>query len=94
MGTGQRLAELRAAGRLLVETHRYGNIYAIDRHQIGRMTRAGRVPIVHMGNIGDVRRLAETASWLLVMLWASRGVRAEMPTTRRSRHEPAHASLG
>ncbi|MEW1840215.1 hypothetical protein AB0392_19910 [Nonomuraea angiospora] len=25
-----RLAELRAAGRLVVETHRYGNTYAID----------------------------------------------------------------
>ena len=87
-----RLAELRAAGRLLVETHRYGNVYAVDRKEVERMTRAGLVPVVHMGNVGDVRRLAETASWLLVMLWASREVcerrcrqRGDLDTAMRMR---------
>jgi guanylate kinase len=67
-----RLTELRAAGRLLVETHRYGNAYAVDRHQVQQITDAGQVPVVHMGNIPDVRRLVEAEPWLVVLLWVSR----------------------
>jgi hypothetical protein len=37
--------------RLLVETRRYGEAYAVDRHQVGRITQAGQVPVAHMGNI-------------------------------------------
>ncbi|GGP18423.1 guanylate kinase [Nonomuraea glycinis] len=68
----ERLAELRAAGRLLVETYRYGNAYAVDRHQVQQITGAGMLPVVHMGNIPDVRRLVEAGPWLPVMLWVSR----------------------
>jgi guanylate kinase len=68
----EHLAELRAARRLLVETHRYGNAYAVDRHQVQQITDAGQVPIVHMGNIPDVRRLITVEPWLPVMLWVSR----------------------
>lgn len=70
--TFERLGELRAAGRLLVESQRYGNTYAIDRHQVEQITTAGQVPIVHMGNIPDIHRLAEFGSWLVVLLWVSR----------------------
>ncbi|WP_053175186.1 hypothetical protein [Nonomuraea sp. SBT364] len=68
----ERMAELRTGGRLLVETHRYGNTYAVDRHQVERMTTAGQVPIVHMGNIPDIRRLIDVGLWLVVLLWVSR----------------------
>ncbi|KAB8180341.1 guanylate kinase, partial [Nonomuraea phyllanthi] len=51
------LARLRAAGRVLVESRRYGNTYAIDRHKLDRLTAAGQVPVVHLGNIADIRRL-------------------------------------
>ncbi|MEV4838618.1 guanylate kinase [Nonomuraea sp. NPDC049486] len=70
----ERLAELRAAGRLLVETRRYGNVYAVDRHQVEQTAMAGQVPVVHMGNIPDVGRLIEAGRWLPVMLWVSRAV--------------------
>ncbi|WP_433498121.1 hypothetical protein ACQP1K_24950 [Sphaerimonospora sp. CA-214678] len=55
--TAEELNELRRAGRLLVETRRYGNVYAIDGHQIEEITAAGHVPVVHMGNIADLRAL-------------------------------------
>jgi guanylate kinase len=70
----EELARLRAAGRLLVESHRYGNTYAIDRHHIDRLTSAGQVPIVHLGNIADIRRLIQPAPWLVVLLWIPRQV--------------------
>ncbi|SEK30564.1 hypothetical protein [Nonomuraea pusilla] len=70
----ERLAELRAAGRLLAETHRYGNVYAVDRLQVEQMAQAGRTPIVHMGNIPDIRRLTQTGAWLPVLLWVTRDV--------------------
>ncbi|MFI7618270.1 guanylate kinase [Nonomuraea terrae] len=70
----EELARLRAAGRLLVESRRYGNTYAIDRHQIDRLTAAGQVPIVHLGNISDIRRLIQPAPWLVILLWVPRRV--------------------
>ncbi|WP_214107245.1 guanylate kinase [Acrocarpospora catenulata] len=70
--TPAHLAELRTAGRLVAETHRYGNTYAIDRHQIAALTDSGKVPVVHMGNIPDTRRLIDGGAWLTVLLWISR----------------------
>ncbi|MGI5273342.1 hypothetical protein ACQEUU_29635 [Nonomuraea sp. CA-218870] len=67
--SAEELTQLRAAGRLLIETHRYGNNYAIDRHHIDRLTAAGQVPIVHLDNIADIRRLIQSAPWLVVLLW-------------------------
>ncbi|GAA0940962.1 hypothetical protein [Nonomuraea longicatena] len=67
--SAEELTQLRAAGRLLIETHRYSNTYAIDRHHIDRITAAGQVPIVHLGNIADIRRLVQPAPWLVVLLW-------------------------
>ncbi|MET7459577.1 guanylate kinase [Nonomuraea sp. NPDC005501] len=72
--TSEHLARLRAAGRLLAETHRYGNVYAIDRHQIEQSAQAGQMPVVHMGNIPDILRLAEAGPWLPVLLWVPRDV--------------------
>ncbi|MFI6176390.1 guanylate kinase [Nonomuraea sp. NPDC051191] len=68
------LARLRAGGRLLLETRRYGNTYAIDRHQINELVSTGRVPIVHLGAIADIRRLTEAAAWFVVLLWIPRAV--------------------
>ncbi|MGV9532631.1 guanylate kinase [Streptosporangium sandarakinum] len=77
--TAERLAELRAAGRLLAETHRYGNVYAVDRQTITELTAAGAVPVTHMGNLADLRRLVgrEPDGWLRVLLWVPREVTAQ-----------------
>jgi guanylate kinase len=90
--TPERLEELRDTGRLAVETHRYGNIYAIDRADIEAMTAAGIVPVAHMGNIADLRRLVGPTpdGWLRVLLWVPREVtelrskeRGDVDTERR-----------
>ncbi|MEU7916433.1 guanylate kinase [Microbispora bryophytorum] len=74
--TAERLDELRRTGRLLLETHRYGNVYAVDRRHIEDMTAAGQVPVAHMGNIADLRRLVGPTpdAWLRVLLWVPREV--------------------
>ncbi|MEV1198471.1 nucleoside/nucleotide kinase family protein [Microbispora rosea] len=74
--TAERLDELRRTGRLLLETHRYGNVYAVDRLHIEDMTAAGQVPVAHMGNIADLRRLIGRTpdAWLRVLLWVPREV--------------------
>ncbi|MUN38192.1 guanylate kinase [Actinomadura litoris] len=87
--TGYRLVSeaereaLHTAGRLVVETHRYGNVYAIDRQDIAALVDADRVPVVHMGNVADLRRLraAVPLAWTSVLLWVPRKVCA-----KRSEH--------
>ncbi|MFI0406121.1 guanylate kinase [Actinomadura sp. 3N508] len=77
------LEKLRATGRLVVETHRYGNVYAIDRDDIAALVEADKVPIVHMGNLADLQRLraAVPLDWTAVLLWIPRTVCAD-----RSKH--------
>ncbi|MEV3927551.1 guanylate kinase [Actinomadura coerulea] len=73
------LDDLRGAGRLVVETQRYGNVYAVDRNNITILIEEGRIPIVHMGNVADLERLRASAplDWMSVLLWIPRGVCAE-----------------
>lgn len=78
------LTALRVAGRLVVETHRYGNRYAIDRSDLNTLTQAGRIPIVHMGNTADLQQLRSTVplKWTTVLLWIPREVCAERSRQR------------
>ena len=82
--TAEQLEKLRGAGRLVAETHRYGNVYAVDRQTIDDMEAAGNVPVAHMGNIGDLRRLVGRApdSWLRVLLWIPREITEQRSTAR------------
>jgi guanylate kinase len=88
--TPGRLDQLRAAGRILVETHRYGNVYAIDRHGLDQMTEAGLIPLVHIGNLADLRRLSAQAPglWLRVLLWVPREVCAQRSRQRGDTDTP------
>ncbi|MET8986934.1 hypothetical protein ABZW49_15915 [Nonomuraea wenchangensis] len=85
----EELTQLRTAGRLLIETHRYGNTYAIDR-----LTAAGQVPIVHLGHIADIRRLIQSAPWLVVLLWIPRQVCEQRSLQRGERHHQSPPSMG
>lgn len=82
--SAERLDELRAAGRLLAETHRYGNIYAVDCKAVEDHRAAGYVPVVHMGNIPDLRALMDGRpdSWLRVLLWVPREITAQRSKAR------------
>ncbi|MFD3542073.1 guanylate kinase [Streptomyces sp. NPDC058662] len=80
--TGYRMADraeldaLRAAGRLVLETERYGNTYAVDRADLDAMTGAGRIPLVHLGSVDHLRTFnaAVREPWLRVLLWVPRDV--------------------
>jgi guanylate kinase len=85
------LAALRQAGRLVVETERYGNRYAVDRHDIDELTEVGRVPVVHIGNLADLAELraAVPLDWTCVCLWVAREVCAERSRQRGDVDTPA-----
>jgi guanylate kinase len=75
---------LRGAGRLVVETHRYGNVYAIDRDDIAALVDADRIPVVHMGNVADLQRLRDAVPlvWTSVLLWVPREICAKRSENR------------
>ncbi|TDD73489.1 guanylate kinase [Actinomadura darangshiensis] len=81
--TATELEKLRDTGRLVVETHRYGNVYAVDRDDIAALVEADKVPIVHMGNVADLRRLRDAVplDWTAALLWITRELCAD-----RSKH--------
>ncbi|WP_034384824.1 hypothetical protein [Herbidospora cretacea] len=72
----EQLDELRREGRLAVETHRYGNVYAVDQADVTAMLTVGATPVVHMGNIPDVRALSasDPGTWFRVRLHVPREV--------------------
>lgn len=74
--TEDELNGLRRQGRVVVETRRYGNVYAVDRRCLEEQENRGLVPVVHMGNVTDLRTmLAGTETrWLRVLLWVPRDV--------------------
>ncbi|RFU42760.1 guanylate kinase [Actinomadura logoneensis] len=78
------LDALRAEGRLVIETERYGNRYAVDRHDIDALIDAGRIPIVHMGDIPGVTALSSAVplTWTRVRLCVPREVTAARSTHR------------
>nr|WP_203601417.1 guanylate kinase [Streptomyces sp. SID9727] len=71
----EELEDLRRQSRILVETRRYGNVYAVDELSLTEPQHRGRVPVTHIGNVTDMRTLlqrAESTSWLRVLLWIPR----------------------
>ncbi|WP_299538377.1 guanylate kinase [uncultured Streptomyces sp.] len=69
------LDALRRQGRIVVETRRYGNVYAVDRQTLNEARQRQAVPITHIGNVADMRRLlvgTPGTSWLRVLLWTPR----------------------
>ncbi|WP_067485486.1 hypothetical protein [Actinomadura hibisca] len=87
----EELQALCNAGRLAVETERYGNRYAVDRQDIADLVEAGRVPVVHMGSFADMRSLAEAIplEWRKVVLWVPRQVCTERSQQRGDIDTPA-----
>ncbi|MFC5754984.1 guanylate kinase, partial [Actinomadura rugatobispora] len=77
--------------RLVVETERYGNRYAVDRHDIDELTETGHVPVVHIGNLADLAELrtAVPLDWTTVCLWIPREVCAERSHQRGDVDTPA-----
>ncbi|WP_406423279.1 guanylate kinase [Streptomyces sp. NBC_00873] len=75
--TAEELDDLRHQGRIVAETRRYGNIYAVDDLSLTQPQERGRIPITHIGNVTDMRTLLDRSratSWLRVLLWVPRNV--------------------
>ncbi|MFF4779100.1 guanylate kinase [Microtetraspora fusca] len=84
--SAEHLEELREAGRLLVETRRYGNVYAIDARTVEAMAEAGEILIVHVGRVADLHQLTGSGGdWLRVRFWVPREVCEQRS---RSRGDP------
>jgi guanylate kinase len=74
--SAEELESLRRQNRIVVETRRYGNIYAVDRQSLTEPQDRGLVPVTHIGNVADMRTLLSGAQvqWLRVLLWVPRDV--------------------
>jgi len=74
--TTEELTRLRGRGLVVYENTRYGNTYAVDRPRLDAITGAGRVPVVHLGQVAGINALCTgyPARWLIVLLWCPRDV--------------------
>ncbi|MFI6345202.1 guanylate kinase [Streptomyces sp. NPDC050560] len=84
MGTPQQLADLEARGNVIYRNDRYGNTYVIDQPGLEAAMAGGAVPVVHLGQMVGVERLAALfpARWARVLLWCSRETTARRSAER------------
>lgn len=87
MADRDELVSLRSAGRVVLETERYGNTYAIDRADMEAMREGGGIPVVHMGSVDHLRSFTAAVDepWLCVLLWVPRLVCGERSLGRGDR---------
>jgi guanylate kinase len=73
LGTPEELALLRSKDMVLYENERYGNTYVVDEPHLADLLQAGRVPVVHLGQVAGVRAVTRyPARWIRVLLWCAR----------------------
>lgn len=71
--TEKHMAELSESGDLLYSNARYGALYGVDRGGLDTMVAAGRIPVLHLGQVAGITALLEyPVSWTTVLLWCSR----------------------
>jgi guanylate kinase len=71
--THQELDDLRKRGQVLYESSRYDATYVVDAPHLADLRHAGRIPIVHMGQLAGVEAVQATSgNWLDILLWCSR----------------------
>lgn len=84
MTTAEHVDQLRAAGHVVWENHRYGAVYVVDRPTL-EADLAGHVPVLHLGQVEAVQAVKSSvpqAHWLTVHLCCARQVAAERITAR------------
>lgn len=75
--TESEIDKLRSRGGILWENSRYDATYVIDRPYLARMTEAGEIPVIHLGQVEAVHKIASglpNLDWLTVYLWCLRDV--------------------
>ncbi|MFF7802063.1 ATP-binding protein [Streptomyces olivaceus] len=68
--TADHIEELSRAGGLLYRNARYDAEYAIDRQGVAALVDAGRIPVLHMGQVVGASAVAVfPLHWIRVLLW-------------------------
>ncbi|GHE54768.1 hypothetical protein GCM10014715_04770 [Streptomyces spiralis] len=68
--TAQHIEEMAQAGGILYRNSRYDAEYAIDRGEVSALVDAGRIPVLHMGQVAGARAVAAfPINWVRVLLW-------------------------
>ncbi|MGW5010469.1 guanylate kinase [Streptomyces parvulus] len=68
--TVDHIEELSRAGGLLYRNVRYDAEYAIDRQGVASLVDAGRIPVLHMGQVAGASAVAAfPLRWMRVLLW-------------------------
>ncbi|MFI1828343.1 AAA family ATPase [Streptomyces sp. NPDC020412] len=68
--TSERIEDLARSGELLYRNERYGAEYAIDRGEVSALLAAGRIPVLHMGQVAGARAVETFPThWIKVLLW-------------------------
>jgi guanylate kinase len=68
--TAQHIEELAQAGEVLYRNSRYDADYAVDRGEVSALVDAGRIPVLHMGQVAGARAVAAfPINWVRVLLW-------------------------
>ncbi|MFF4133726.1 AAA family ATPase [Streptomyces mirabilis] len=73
--TVDHIEDLARAGGLLYRNRRYDSEYAIDRQGVAALVNAGRIPVLHMGQVVGASAVATfPLHWIRVLLWCPEGV--------------------
>ncbi|WP_328513617.1 guanylate kinase [Streptomyces mirabilis] len=73
--TAQRIEELARTGEVLYRNSRYDAEYAIDRGEVSALVDAGRIPVLHMGQLVGARAVTSfPIGWVRVLLWCPEDV--------------------
>ncbi|MER7223241.1 guanylate kinase [Streptomyces rubradiris] len=68
--TAEHIENLARSGELLYRNARYGAEYAIDRGEVSALLAAGRIPVLHMGQVAGARAVEVFPThWVKVLLW-------------------------
>ncbi|MFD6227020.1 guanylate kinase [Streptomyces sp. NPDC060232] len=91
MGTRDQLAELEERGEVIYRNDRYDSTYVVDQPGLDMAMDGGQVPIVHLGQVEGVQRVADgyAARWWRVLLWCPRDVTALRSVGRGDADTPA-----
>ncbi|MEU0124416.1 guanylate kinase [Streptomyces albidoflavus] len=76
--TAETIESLAEEGELLYRNSRYDADYAIDRIGVAELAGAGRIPVLHMGQVVGARAVAAfPLAWVRVLLWCSEDVTSQ-----------------